>query len=1032
MKRDPNNRFFGVLLLILLFSCGVSLPLLAQSQAIKGNVSDEKGESIIGASILVKGTTNGVRTDTDGNFQIQANKNATLVISYIGYMTQELAINGKSNLKIVLKENNRILDEVVVMGYGVQKKKLATGATAQVKGSELQKLNTVSTLGALQGQAPGVRITSTSGHPGADFKVVIRGLGTTGNSSPLYIVDGVQLDNISFLNNADIESIDVLKDAASAAIYGNRAANGVVLITTKKGKVGEAVVSYDGYYGVQNVYKKIDMLDAQQYAAIMNEMNINAGGTAIKFLNDYNIDLDKIGKGTDWFDKLTVKNAMVTNHNLAIQGGTDKGVYAISAGYTSQDGIIGGHDVSNYERINFRINTEFKVKSYLTVGQHLSYSHSSSRAIGTGNGYDNTLAAVYSVSPFRPIYGDDGKYLNSNGGIVNGKPYNWNVEEANPVASMYMRAQNKTENDNLLPDLYAVLEPIKNLKLKTSIGLNVSSSSNHSLSPAHEYSLYDISNVSSAYQSTSRGLSWLWENTASYDFKLDKNAFSLLTGTSASRSSGASQSGSNIGLIFNDFDHAWLDNTTNIASNANFYSKGSPWRKNSLVSYFGRILYNFDETYLLNATFRADGSSKFAKQNRWGYFPSVSAGWVISNEAFMKPLENTISSLKLRASWGQNGNEKITSDAYLATIASNENYFFGPNDSPTIGSYPNKLANPNIKWEVSEQSDFGLDLMLFNKLNFNIDYYIKTTKDWLVTAPVLATAGASAPLINGGDVRNKGVEAIVGYRDNVGKFNFNVSANMAYNKNEVTRIANADKIIYGSSNYYRAEVGHPIGYFWGYTTKGIFQNDAQIKNYTKNGKLIQPDAVPGDVIFLDRNNDGVIDDNDRSEIGKSNPDFTFGLNLSADYYGFDFSMALNGVLGNDIVLKRGTDRMKYNWCTDVFDRWHGEGTSNSFPRVVANDKNGNWTKFSDLSLHDGSYLRASNITLGYDFTGLLKKYIPVSQLRLYISAQNLFTITSYRGMDPEVGYADDSWASGIDIGTFPHARTYMFGLNLKF
>ncbi len=1027
-----NNAKLLHVLMMFLFCCGLNTSIIAQNINIQGNVSDESGNSSIGASVLVKGTSNGVISDIDGNFRLNAPKNSVLQVSYVGYVTQEITVGSESLIKVVLKENSKVLEEVVVVGYGVQKKKLSTGATAQVKGQELAKMNTVSTLGALQGQAPGVRITSNSGKPGDNFKVVIRGLGTTGNSSPLYIVDGVQLDDISFLNSADIESLDVLKDAASAAIYGNRAANGVVLITTKQGRSGDAVISYDGYYGVQNVYKKIDMLDAQQYAVIMNEMNINAGGKAIDFLNDYNIDLSKIGKGTDWFDELTVKNAMTTNHNLSISGGSDKAVYAVSAGYTAQDGLIGGHDISNYERFNFRINTEFKVKKYLTVGQHLSFSHTSSRAVGTGNGYDNTLAAIYSVSPFRPVYDDEGNYLNANGGIVNGKPYNWNVEETNPVAAMHIRAQNNSQNDLLLPDFYLILEPYKNLKIKSSLGLNISSYSYHDFTPAYEYSLYAKNDYSYASQSSNRGIGWLWENTASYNFNVGKSFFDVLVGTSASRSSGSSQSGRNIDLIFNDLEHGWLDNATNIDMNANFYANGSPWRKNSLLSYFGRVQYNFKETYMLNATFRADGSSKFAKSNRWGYFPSVSAGWTISNEPFMESVANTISFLKLRASWGQNGNEKVTQDAYLATIASDENYFFGADDKSAVASYPNKLANPDVKWEISEQLDLGVDVLLFNKVNFNFDYYIKRTKDWLVTAPVLATAGASAPLINGGDVENKGVEVLVGYKDNFNGLNFNVSANLAYNKNEVTRIANAEGVIYGGDDYYRAEVGHPIGYFWGYTTLGIFQNEEEIKAYTKDGKLIQPNAVPGDVKFLDLNNDGVIDDYDRSEIGKSNPDFTFGLNLSADYKGFDFSVAMNGVAGNDIVLKRDVSRWKYNWRTDVLDRWHGEGTSNSFPRVTANDVNGNWTKFSDLSLYNGAYLRVSNVTLGYDFSKLLKDVIKLNQLRLYISAQNLFTFTAYPGMDPEVGYAASSWASGVDLGTYPHARTFLAGLNVKF
>lgn len=1022
----------------------------SQSRTISGVVkSATDGEPLIGVSVLVKETSTGAITDMDGKYSLTALTGNTLVFSYIGYKEQEIKVGNSSVINVSLEENNAVLDEVVVIGYGVQKKKLVTGATVQVKGENIAKLNTTNPLQAMQGQTPGVNIASTSGQPGADMKVTIRGLGTVGNSQPLYLIDGVGGD-ISTLNPADIESVDVLKDAASAAIYGAQAANGVVLITTKQGREGKATVSFDAYYGVQNVTRKMQMLNAEQYETIMDEQALNSGSAAFDW-NSFNSIYDAGGNliNTNWIDSMFKDDAKTESYTLGITGGSAISTFALSLGYMDQEGIVGGKDVSNYERYNFRINSEHKLfKNLLKVGEQVSFVYKKNQGISVGNQYNNTLRAAFITSPLSPIYSDNG---------YNGSPYNdtsdsdWYNADGNPYGIMMTTTNNENKNATFSGNVFAELQPIKNLTIKTVFGAVYGSSEYRSFTPLYRFSIYSYNTTrTKASQNMNTSLGMTWTNTASYDWKLNDHSFNALLGMEVYRYEGT-YVGAETGILkegFDDWDHAYVDNGTATTQDDGMKASGYPHDKARTVSYFGRLGWNWKETYMVNATLRCDGSSKFSRGNRYGWFPSISAGWTITNEPFMNKTHDWLDFLKLRASWGQVGNQNIDNYQYTAPIKSDHTYYiFGTQygaqaQSSYWGAYPSRLANANIKWETSEQTNIGVDARFVNgRLGVNADFYLKKTKNWLVEAPILATAGTGAPYINGGDVKNTGFELAFSWNDQIGKdFHYNIGVNGAYNKNDVGNIPTEDGIIHGSTNqlydntpeFYRAENGHPIGYFWGYKTCGIFQNQTEIDDWIKAGNgVLQSDVKPGDVKYVDVDHNGAINDEDKVDLGCGMPDLTYGFNLSFNYKCLDFSLTTNGMIGNKIVQSyRNHSNKQANYTTAILDRWTGEGTSNRIPRVT--ETNVNW-QFSDLYIQDGDFLRISNITLGYDFAKLLKSKI-ISQARLYAQVQNAFTFTKYDGMDPEIGYGPESkgWVSGVDLGYYPRPRTILIGVNLKF
>lgn len=1027
----------------------------SQVKQLSGVVtSATENEPLIGVSVRVKGTTNGCVTDLDGHYVLNVDDGQTLVFSYIGYVSREIKYTGQPTLNVAMNDDTKTLDEVVVVGYGVQKKKLVTGATVQVKGEDIARLNTTSPLQAMQGQTPGVSISSTSGQPGADMKVTIRGLGTVGNSKPLYLIDGIGGD-ISTLNPADIESIDVLKDAASAAIYGAQAANGVVLITTKSGKEGKAQVAFDAYYGVQTVARKAKMLNAEQYMTIMDEQALNSGGTPYDWnsMNSiWNTDAEGSrisGVDTDWIDAMLKDNATTQSYTLGITGGSKTSTYALSLGYMSQEGAVGGKDVSNYERYNFRINSEHKLfNDFLKVGEHVSFVYKETKGISVGNQYDNTLRSAFTTSPLSPVYSDNNIYDSPYNDTTNS---DWYTGDGNPYGQMMTNTNNKTQNRTFSGDVYAEIEPVKKLKIRSVFGVVYSASEYRKFSPLYQFSIYAYNNTrTSVLQNMDQGTTMTWTNTAAYDFNLGDHAFNALVGMEASRYEGTFLQAQGGGLKegFDNWGHAWIDNTTGMSNDDGLSASGKPNDETRTISYFGRIGWNYKEKYMATATVRADGSSRFASGNRFGYFPSVSAGWVLSNEPFMEKTQSWMDFLKLRISWGQVGNQNIDNYQYLAPIkSSTTHYIFGNRygaEAQTAfwGAYPSRLANSELTWETSEQTNIGIDARFLNsRLGLNADFYVKKTKDWLVQAPILATVGTEAPYINGGDVKNTGVELALTWNDHIGAVNYNIGINGAYNKNKVGNIPTEGGIIHGTENmlydntpeFYRAQNGHSIGYFWGYQTCGIFQNTEQIANWNKDNKhgILQSNPQPGDVIYVDQNGDGIINDKDKVDLGNGMPDFTYGFNLGFDYKGFDFALSANGVIGNKIVQSyRNHANKQANYTTAILDRWTGEGTSNRIPRVT--DTNVNW-QFSDLYLQDGDFLRISNITIGYDFAKLIKcKYI--SQARVYAQVQNAFTFTKYDGMDPEIGYGteEDGWVSGIDLGYYPRPRIFLFGVNLKF
>jgi TonB-dependent starch-binding outer membrane protein SusC len=1048
--------------LFVLFSLAYPILTFGQEKTISGTVIDEAKEAIPGVTVLIKGTQQGTITNMDGYYTLQISDEAnSLIFSSVGFETKEVEIGNRTEINVEMKSDILGLNEVIVVGYGVQKKKLITGATSQVSGEDLQKLNTVSPVTALQSQTAGINITKESGEPGSGFKVNIRGIGTIGNSEPLYIVDGVPR-SIEYINPADIESLDILKDAASAAIYGSRAANGVVLVTTRQGKKGQATISYDAYYGVQNLYKKLPLLNAQEYAAIMNEANVNSGLRPYNFESllapgDWERIQNGTWNGTNWLDAMENANAPIQNHSLNIAGGSDKSTYSIGASYTAQEGILGNPVASDYERYTLRVNSDHVIASndemeILTVGEKISYSYSEKSGIATGNMYWNDINAAIKTDPFLPLYERD-----EEGNPIPGQYHEsiaWNTLAVNPTGKMvYSRGYNRSKDNNLNATLYAKLQPIKGLNLRSSFSFSQSGWTYRSYTPVHYLGPNSQETEDQTRQQMGMGNSWMFENTLSYSFQiLNRHQFDLLAGTSAERGGlGQELSATNKNNQFDEFKYAYIDNANN-TQDGKASIGGKPWEKSGLLSYFGRISYDFDETYLATIVMRADGSSNFAPGYRWGYFPSISAGWVISNESFMTPLSSAIGFLKLRASWGQNGNQSIPGFQYLSLITFNSsenpaNYYFDPEKSnPSIGAYPGNLPTEDLTWETSEQLDIGLDAyVLNNKLNIAFDWYKKDTKDWLLPAPILASWGVNtAPYINGGDISNQGVELALTWRDRIGEFQYSVNANLSHNENEVTRIDNTQGLIEASDvklwgngpSIARAEVGFPVGYFWGYETAGLFQNMADVNNYTNSeGVVIMPNAQPGDVIFVDKNGDGTINDDDKVMIGDPNPDYIFSFNLGANYKGFDISVATYGVLGNQIARSwHDAGSPLNNYTTEILDRWTGEGTSNKIPRVQ-NGSSINQQYTSDLNIEDGDYWRISNLTLGYDFKNIMPDS-PLSQIRLYVTAQNLYTFTSYSGMDPEIGTSTDDedygWVKGVDLGFYPSPRTFMAGVSLKF
>lgn len=1062
----------AVMLLVLAVFAQV---LVAQEVTVQGRVTYQAdGSPLPGVTIMVAGTNTGVLSGADGTFSIPARMGATLRFSFIGMTPVEVTVTS-STVNVTLADAPTDLDEIVVIGYGVQKKALVTGANLNVKGDEIAELNTSTAMEALQGIATGISVTRNSGAPGAGTKATIRGLGTIGNSAPLYIVDGVAVGNIDYLNASDIESIDVLKDAASSAIYGSRAANGVILVTTKKGEKGSApVITYDYYYGVQNIYKKLPALNAQEYMFIMDEGRVNDGlapndWESILKNNTY-INANFPGnlgtqlgeevwnrlqagwEGTDWVEEMSMKNAPVQNHSLNIMGSSKDVTYALGVSYYDQKGILGGDLMgAGYKRFTARLNSEMVLikgsgHDILTIGENMTYTNSKNKWIGTGNIYWNDLHNALVTNPLLPAYWDKSPDPNGFTPTLEGI----SLGQTNPLAMLFYNRSNYhwPINNTLTGNAYINIEPIKNLRVRSSFGINSWFGGNRLWAPTYKLSTQYNNANDRVEQTMYQGINITLTNTVSYEFNISDHKISVLAGNEIlDNVLNANVGGSKSNSIFGTPDYAYLDNVV-AESLAGIGTWGADWaaQGGGLLSYYGRVSYNFKEKYILDAVFRADGSSNFAKGHRWGYFPSVSAGWIFTEEDFMQG-NSWLSFGKLRASWGQNGNQSIDNFIYSSNISYlDQGYYFGPDKlvtSPT--AIPANVPNPDVTWETSEQLNIGFDTRFFNSsLGVSFDYYNKMTKDWLVLAPILGTAGAGAPYINGGDIKNSGIEFNINWKDEIGDFIYGASFSGTMNKNKVTRLANAEGIIngpahvlsQGTASISRVEVGFPIGFFYGLETDGLLQNQDDVDKYvTPEGKPYFEDLRPGDVKFVDQNLDGLIDDNDKVMLGSPLPDFEMGIQLNAEYKGIYTNVTLVGKFGMQVMqsYRSFADNFTQNYTTQIFGRWHGEGTSDRIPRLgYASTRNINL--ISDIYMHDADFVRISNVVLGYRLNNLLKNLEWFKGASVYAAVNNLYTFTKYDGMDPDVGYSPDGfgWATGADLGLYPLPRTVMFGASVTF
>ena len=1048
-------------LLSVLFLLSFTLAAVyAQNIQIKGTVvSGTDNEPLPGVNVVVKGNTStGTITDFNGTFTLSAPADAILSISYIGFKSQEIAVKGHKDIKIVLQEDSETLDEVVVVGYGVQKKSVVTASIAKVSADDLASTAPVRMDNALKGLASGVTVTSSSGQPGAAAQIRVRGVGTirteNGAADPLYIVDGMPLEGgLDYLNPNDIASIEVLKDAASGAVYGARAANGVILVTTKTGKIGKTKVTYDFSYGWQSAWKKRDVLNASEYALMINEGAINAG-IAPKFSDPYSY-----GQGTNWQDEVFNNNAPMMNHQVSVSGASEKVNYLFSLGFYTQDGIVGGNfDRSNYERLTLRSNTQYtlfdesKERNWLNslkVTSNLSYARIKSTNFDDNSTWGTPLGSALALSPILNVYDETEEAIKAQfdkyGTTAeytpvydprNGKLFSIPGEfgeMSNPIAKLSLPGD-KHWSHKFVANFSAELQLWDNLKFKTSYGADLSFWGYDGYRPLYYLRSGESSTQSSAYSRKEDGTVWQLENVLMYDKSIDKHSFSVLLGQSAKKSSGSYLYGSRNNIT--NYSRPYIDASTGLAANADRDAAGAPSVDATLASIFARASYNYDERYMLQVTVRRDGSSRFGPNNHYAVFPSFSLGWNLTNEKFMNKRPNWLTTTKIRLSWGKNGNENIGNFKYTVLTSPGNNAIFGSSENVINGVKASGLANPDLKWEESEQLDFGLDFGFFNNaLTFTADYYKKKTNGMLMEMNIPFYVGEAKPIGNVGKMENSGIELEAAYKFRVSDWNFRVSANASYLKNKLIEYGNESgwenlDSFQGTGDISRAENGKPFPFFYGYKTAGIFQNTDEVKAYKNDkGELLQPTAVPGDVRFVDVDGNGIIDANDRTDIGKGIPDWTFGFNLGVSWKNFDLNMMWQGTAGNDIYdATRRTDIATSNLPSWMLNRWTGEGTSNRIPRFVQGD-NVNWQS-SDLYVYDGSYLRLKNIQLGYTLPAALTQKVFISSLRFYVAAENLFTFTKYHGFDPEISSGGTSL--GIDYGVYPQARVWTIGASLSF
>lgn len=1046
-----KTKFIATFFLLI---CGSVM--FAQTRTVKGKVVDKANEPLIGVAVNIKNTSQGSITDFEGNYSTQVNtENAVLVFSYIGYDKQEIKVGARNVIDVVMHEASIALDQVVVVGYGTSKRGDVTGSISSIDAAEIKKVPVVNVGQALQGRMSGVQVTNNDGTPGAGVQVLIRGVGSFGDNSPLYVVDGYPGASISNLNPSDIQSIDVLKDASAAAIYGNRAANGVVIITTKRGNADKMQLSVDATVSVQFKPSTFDVLNAQDFASLATEISKKENAPVLDaWANPSGL------RTIDWQD-LMYRAGLKQNYNLSLRGGSEKVQTSISLGLTNQEGVV---RFSDYKRYNIALTQDYKPLKWLKSSTSLRYAYTDNKTVfGSGQGGVGRLAKLIPTMTGNPLT-DEVENANGVFGF-----YDKNANAVRDNENVYARSKSNDQKNishNLIANTSLEINPFKGLVFKTNFGISYGASSGYDFNPYDDR--VPTTRLATYRQYASNSFEYLWENTLNYSNTFGKHSIDVLGGVSIQENTARNMSVYGEGLSSDG-----LRNLGSLQTMRDISGNQQTW---SLASQFARLTYKFAERYILTGTVRRDGSSRFMRGNRWGVFPSVSAAWRIKEESFLKDVD-FISNLKLRASYGEAGNQNIGLFQYQSSYttgkrSSNYGYVFGQDKTYIDGMVQAFLPNPNLKWETSKQTDIGIDLGFFNnKLMLTADYYIKKSSDFLLEIQMPAQTGFTKATRNVGSVKNNGFEFSVDYRDNSHDFKYGVNVNLTTVKNKIERlspgkdaVANLQSLGFPTTGntswavFSMSKVGGSIGEFYGFQTDGIIQNQAEIDALNANARRLNQDdnvwyiasgTAPGDRKFIDQNGDGVITDADRVSLGSPLPKFYGGINLSGEYKGFDFNLFFNYSVGNKILnfVKRNLISMGgegsiglQNVGKEFYDnRWTETNPTNKYPRAVWSDVSGN-SRVSDAFVEDGSYLRLKNIEVGYTLPANILKKASISKLRIFASVQNLFTITGYSGMDPEIGQSMSSstgvaggvTASGVDVGIYPYSRFFTMGFNLEF
>lgn len=1017
-KKKSITGLTSRLLVVSLF-CFLGIQAFAQSKAISlsGTVTDLKGQALIGVNVVATGTTSGTITDIDGKWALSVPTTATeLKFSYIGYTDKSVTIGTSRVINVQLAESTEQIDELVVIGYGSVRKSDLTGSVSSVKESSISRQPVASAAQALQGLVPGVKVTANSGSPGGSISVRIRGIGTVGDSDPLYVVDGMPVNDIAYLSTNEIEAIEVMKDASATAIYGARGANGVIMVTTKHGKKGKDVISINSYWGTSQINTDLNLLSGQQWYDLQTEIN-KTRTTPINLANaDPNIS-------TNWLKEVSQK-AVVQNHDLSFSGGSENFTYNMSLGYLNQEGTIKKTD---YERINARFNMERKMNKVITVGTNAAISSSSRNKILEGSNTVGIINSAIKLEPVVPVKNADGTWGSSK-----------YIDYPNPVAAIEFTNSNE-KNLNFVGNIYATVNLAKGLYFKSSLGIDYLRYDSYDFDPVYTVNTYQKNAVNKVSRGYSKNNNILFENTLNFNRTFnEKHNFGALLGYTAEQTRYENIYATKQNTPNNDPELQYLD-AAQLATSAT--ATGGAY-ESSILSFLGRVNYSYDDRYLATASIRRDGSSRFGKSNQYGNFPSFALAWKITNEAFFKNWnQNIVNSAKLRAGWGQVGNQSISNYAFQNLISTNGQYayLFGKPEVVYQGAVAVTLGNKDVKWEATESTNIGIDLgFLKNKLTASIEYYNKTTKDMLISEPIPLFLGfETGPTTNVGSARNSGVEIQAEWRAKIGKnFNYNIGGNISTIKNEMLSLGSSKFISGGAirnGNATYTSVGNPIGSFWGYKTDGLVQTAEQLADVNKR----QPNAGLGDVVFVDVNGDKVLSDLDKTIIGKPLPDFYYGFNVGFEFKGLDFAAIFEGTYGNDIF-----NAMRYftydlgdvtNKSVDVLNYWTPTNTNTTIPRLNGNDKNDN-KRISDLYVEDGSYLRLKTLQLGYTIPQSISNKVYMSSLRVFITGQNLLTFTKYSGSDPEIGQitSTNPLSRGVDIGTYPQAQTFTAGINITF